>query len=558
LKKLNVIRHSFFLLLISVPFLAFSQKLKKQDKLLLDNLQRHIHFLADDRLQGRRAGSAGERIAAEYISKEFQALQLKPQGTQDYFQVFEINEGKEISTSTQLQIDGVKLELNKDFFPLATSPDISLEALPSLSLQEPGMPWFYDLRELLEENASNPHFDIHASIINSTRQIKNRGGNAVFLYNTSTISDGLKFNAKDRSEKLALPVIYISQEMAKRFFSDPSASLDIRLKSEIKDRKRSAINVIGYQDNGATSTVVLGAHYDHLGFGEDGNSRETNKTPVVHNGADDNASGTAALIELARLLKDSKNKKHNYLFIAFSGEELGLHGSKYFTEHPGMDLASVNYMINMDMIGRLNDSARTITVGGYGTSPAWGELYGLKGKKGLYNEGLRFRFDSSGTGPSDHTSFYIKNIPVLFYFTGLHADYHKPSDDFEKINYLGELHVIKHIHSLVESTGKLDQKLVFTKTREVQTTTSARFSVTLGVMPDYTFTGNGVRVDGVSDNRPAMKAGLKAGDVITALGEYRITTLESYMQALSKFKKGDRTKIIYNRGAETASAEVEF
>jgi C-terminal processing protease CtpA/Prc len=185
-------------------------------------------------------------------------------------------------------------------------------------------------------------------------------------------------------------------------------------------------------------------------------------------------------------------------------------------------------------------------------------LYSVKGKKGLYSEGLQFRFDPSGTGPSDHTSFYRKNIPVLFFFTGLHSDYHKPTDDFDKINYNGQMHLVRHILSLVEATDKQPQKLAFTKTREAQTTTSARWSVSLGIMPDYTFSGNGVKVDGVSENRPAQKAGILAGDVITKLGEHALTSMESYMQALSKFKKGDKAPVQYTRNGQSLSTTVEF
>jgi Zn-dependent M28 family amino/carboxypeptidase len=274
---------------------------------------------------------------------------------------------------------------------------------------------------------------------------------------------------------------------------------------------------------------------------------------LIHNGADDNASGTAALIELARALKQSKNKSSNYLFLAFSGEELGLNGSKYFTDHPTIDLSKVNYMINMDMVGRLNDSTKVLTVGGYGTSPWWGTVFEKLSK----NKYLTLKFDSSGTGPSDHTSFYRKDIPVLFFFTGLHADYHKPTDDYEKINYTGEWIVLKLIESVIAESNKGD-KLVFTKTRETQTTTSARFSVSMGIMPDYTYAGIGVKVDGVTDGRAAQKAGLKAGDIIMELGETKTNTLEAYMQALSKFKKGDKTSVKYKRGNDLLDAAVEF
>jgi hypothetical protein len=261
---------------------------------------------------------------------------------------------------------------------------------------------------------------------------------------------------------------------------------------------------------------------------------------LIHNGADDNASGTAALIELARILKTSKAKNNNYLFIAFSGEELGLFGSKYFTEHPTIDLATVNYMINMDMVGRLNDSTRVLAIGGYGTSPQW-----------------VIKIDSSGVGPSDHASFYRKDIPVLFFFTGQHKDYHRPTDDADKINYPGELKVITYIYTIINGLNKEHQKIAFLKTRETQTSNTA-LRVTLGIMPDYTYDGTGIRADGVTDGRPAAKAGLKAGDVIIQLGDYPVSSMDSYMQALNKFKKGDKAKVKYKRGNETLESAVEF
>jgi C-terminal processing protease CtpA/Prc len=221
-------------------------------------------------------------------------------------------------------------------------------------------------------------------------------------------------------------------------------------------------------------------------------------------------------------------------------------------EHPAVPAEKVNYMINMDMVGRLNDSSKTITIGGYGTSPSWsGILSGIK------NPGFNVKFDSSGTGPSDHTSFYRKDIPVLFFFTGLHTDYHKPSDDSDKINYNGELLIVKYIYAVVEKSAE-NGKLAFQKTREQQTSTSARFSVSMGIMPDYTYSGAGVKVDGVSENRPAIKAGIKAGDIVTKLGDYNISSVETYMQALGKFKKGDATKVIVRRGTEELAFDIVF
>lgn len=545
------LRGRYLLALIFVSQLGLSQKLKKSDQVTFNNLKDHIHYLADDKLEGRRAGTPGEKLAMDYIAGQFKQIGLQPKGTDGFFQPFDINEGKQINPDTHFSINGQELKLNDDYFPFVYSPNVNIDASPAISVQEAGMPWFINLKDVLEENGSNPHFDLNNYIHQQANDLKKKGATALVFYNTSSKDDDLKFDVKDRSETTAIPAIYVT---AKKYFKDPSASLDVKLKIDISEKKRIGHNVIGFIDNGAASTVVVGAHFDHLGYGEDGNTMLRTNEHVIYNGADDNASGTAAVIELARLLKNSKLNKSNYLFIAFSGEELGLFGSKYFVENPTIGLNNINYMINMDMVGRLNDSTKVLTVGGYGTSPEWALLIVTDKKKSPFI----IKVDSSGTGPSDHTSFYRKDIPVLFFFTGLHADYHKPTDDYDKINYVGEVNIVDYIYSLIEKENKENHKLAFTKTRETQTTTSARFSVTLGIMPDYAFAGSGVRVDGISDGRPAQKAGLQTGDVIIQLGDHHVTSLENYMQALGSFKKGDTTTVKFKRGNENKEAQVQF
>ena len=479
---------------------------------------------------------------------------LLPKGTDTYYQPFDVDDGKQMNEATQLSINNKQLVAGKEFFVFPFSPDKKIEGSPAIAVKESGVPWLIDLKDALEENANNPHFDLQEYIKTNANKAKTKGATAVIYFNTSSVDDKLVFDPKDKSEKLSIPVVYVFHDDAEKYFKDPTETINVRLVTDISEKKRIGHNVIGYIDNGAATTVVLGAHFDHLGYGEDGGSRLTTGEHLIHNGADDNASGTAAVIELARMLKTTKAKNNNYLFIAFSGEELGLFGSKYFTEHPTVDLSRIDYMINMDMVGRLNDSSKVVTLGGYGTSPEWGEIFSSFNKKKM---DFTFRYDSSGTGPSDHTSFYRKDIPVLFYFTGLHADYHKPTDDFDKINYTGELLIIKQIYSLIEKLNT-ESKLVFTKTRETQTTSSARFSVSLGIMPDYTFPGSGVRADGVIDGRPAQKAGLQAGDIIMQIGEFNVSSLENYMQALGKFKKGEKTKVKFKRGEQVMEADVEF
>ena len=551
---MNFFRINFFLLLIIVYCQAGAQKVKKADKPVLANLHSHIEYLSSDKLEGRRTGTNGEKLAMNYISDRFSEIGLLEKGKEGYYQPFEVHEGKQINPATFLSIKNNELIPGKDFFPFPFSPNASISALASIAIREVDMPWFVDLKEVLEENKNNPHYDLEDYIKNNARRAAERKATAIIIYNTSETEDKLEFNGKDKSEQLAIPVVYVSKAIAKKYFSESDVTLEVKMKIDIGEKIRIGKNVIGYINNGAPTTVVLGAHFDHLGYGEDGNSLLRTGEKLIHNGADDNASGTAALIELARLLKSSKAKNNNYLFIAFSGEELGLYGSKYFTEHPTIDLGSISYMINMDMIGRFNDSSKTITIGGFGTSPEWGSVFSsFKQNK----NSIAYKYDSSGTGPSDHTSFYRKDIPVLFYFTGLHSDYHKPSDDFEKINYTGELLIIKQIQAVIEKLNNKG-KLAFTKTRETQSSTNARFTVSLGIMPDYTYNGNGVRADGVSDGKPAQKIGIRAGDIIIQIGEHTISSLENYMQALGKFKKGNKTTVKYKRGTEILEAEIEF
>jgi aminopeptidase YwaD len=548
----------YLVLLLFVVGCTSQQKSTKSEARLIDNLKAHIQYLADDKLEGRRAGSNGEKLAMNYIAEQFKTIGIEPKGTDGYFQAFDINEGKQINQGTTISINGNQLSPETDFFPFPYSANAKLDAKPAIAVQEPDMPWFYDLKDVLDENKSNPHFDLDEYIYTNSKKVKDRGASAVIIYNTSSIEDKLVFNPKDKREPLTIPVIYISKSISQKLFRDASESVPVTLNVNIGEKKRAGHNVVGYINNNAATTVILGAHFDHLGYGEDGNSMVRTGEKQIHNGADDNASGTAALIELSRILKSSEAKNNNYLFIAFSGEELGLFGSKYFVENPTIDLKKTSYMINMDMVGRLSDSSRALTIGGIGTSPVWGEVLPINQPAGAATRSaFAFKYDSSGTGPSDHTSFYRKDIPVLFYFTGLHTDYHKPSDDFDKINYNGESLIITHIQGLVESMNS-KPKPVFTKTREMQTSTNTAFRVTLGIMPDYTFSGTGVRADGVTDGRPAAKAGLKAGDIITQLGDNAITSMETYMQALGKFKKGDKAKVKYKRGNANLEATVEF
>ena len=306
-------------------------------------------------------------------------------------------------------------------------------------------------------------------------------------------------------------------------------------------------NVIGFIDNKAENTIIIGAHFDHLGFGGEG-SLYRDSIKAVHNGADDNASGVSVLLNLAAKLK-VKNTNNNYLFMAFSGEEMGLLGSNYFVKNPTIDTKKVSYMINMDMVGRMKKDS-TLAVYGTGTSPIFKQV--LKS----HNDNFKLIQQESGVGPSDHTSFYLADIPVLHFFTGQHEDYHKPGDDSEKLNYDGMYLISDYIFNIITDLDD-NGKLAFRKTKN-ESESTPRFKVGLGVIPDYLYDGKGMRIDGVSENKPAQKAGLKKGDIVIKLGDSTITNMMSYMRALSIFEKGNSTKVIVKRGDKEVEKVINF
>jgi Tol biopolymer transport system component len=375
-------------------------------------------------------------------------------------------------------------------------------------------------------------------------------------------SDDLKGRLTGSKEEL-VAANYLSNELKKlglKPFEGKSylQKFDYKIKLNPHDTindssiANSGRNVIGYLDNKANKTIIIGAHYDHLGVNEHNNSTKANSKGEIHNGADDNASGVSGVLELARMFSQNKTKENvNIVFVLFSGEEDGLIGSKHFAETVKTKYPNVETMLNMDMIGRLNKT-KDMVVGGTGTSPQFKEIV-EKNKPAGFNITL----EESGVGPTDHTSFYLKDIPVLNFFTGTHSDYHKPSDDEDKINYYGVENIVNYVFRIANDVANLE-KVEFTKTKINAGKTVPKYKVTMGIMPDYTEHPDGMHVDGVTDDRPAQKAGIKEGDVITKIGTCPVKEVYSYMDCLAKIKSGDELEVTYIRDGEVKTTMVKF
>jgi hypothetical protein len=548
-----------FLLLLLISTTVNAQS----DAELKSNLKQHISILASDKFEGREPGTKGERLSYEYITQQFKNIGLQPMGSNEYLQSFEFSAGTKNGAKNKLNIAGKSLKSDTEYYVLpysalqSTASGKSIKIGSGLLSKELGRndyEGFTDLKgkiavmDYATPEADNPHSKwAEASDLRKRIEIAvSKGISGLIIYNSNDSIKNPEKNSEIKITPFAIPILFVKSIEAARLKNDQQ----ITIETDIEKIMHSGHNVIGYIDNHAGNTVVIGAHYDHLGYG--GHESLYRGTPAIHNGADDNASGTSTLIELARKLKSSSLKKYNYLFIAFSGEEKGLLGSNYYVKHPTVDLKKVNYMLNMDMVGRLKPEEHILLINGAGTSPSWDSLL-----NNIKVDSLRIKTTASGVGPSDHTSFYLEGIPVLHFFSGTHSDYHKPSDDEPLINYNGMVSIFHYMYDLIEQTNKLP-KLTFTKTNDSSNEDAPRFKVTLGVVPDYAFEGSGMRIDGVTEGRPAAIAGFLKGDVVIQMGEEKVADMMSYMKALSKFKKGDKVKVKVQRGNEVVEKDVTF
>ncbi len=546
------------------------KKSKKEKKKLetIARLKQDITYLASDELQGRQTGSPGELASANYIAKEFEKSGLKLLGKEG-FQEFTMTQFRMASEDCKFFLvspDGIneprEFKLFEEFYPLSQTCNYDSVTAPVIDVG------YGIVAERLNKNDyqnfdvkgkivlmrlgyfaqdENPHSEISefADINTKVKEAIARGAVGVIFVRSKLTDEDPSGKLNRTTTPSQIPVFYFKANTM------IPIGLSAKMVSKVVSPQAIGHNVIAYKNNFKKKTIVICAHHDHIGFNEYENSRYSGPL-AVHNGADDNASGVAAMLELSRKLKGWKYRKNNYLFIAFSGEELGLLGSKYFTQNPLIPMKKINYVVNIDMLGRIDSTKKTLTINGVGTSPIWKEVL-----THIKTDTSRLLFNSteSGMGPSDHASFYLENIPVLHFFSGQHRDYHTPDDDENRINYDGMFYSIDVIQQTIKGTKR--KKLPFTKTKD-PSPGKTRFKVTLGVMPDYSFSGKGLRVDGVTADRPAAKAGLLRNDIVTKLGDWEINDINDYMSALGKFNKGDKTKVVFLRGAETLTSEIEF
>ena len=522
-----------------------------------------VNYLASDALEGREAGTDGEIAARDYIAAQMKAAKLEPRGSEGYFQSFEFQHPVEINTkSTYLSWGTLSFGLNKNFYPTKFSSNATTAGkaiyvghgiyAPDLGHSDYGDNVDYKnkvfIMDIGSPDGTHPHskFRAYQDIQKRLEYAKELGAVGVVLYNTDENADDPESSYKN-IVPVGMPVVFWSDYSAEK---RPADLQQISLSVDQKEVSDTGYNVVGYLDRGSDKTIVIGAHYDHLGYGGEG-SRHTGG-PEIHNGADDNASGTAGLLALADYYakKGKKFKGNNYLFIAFSAEEKGLLGSKYFVENPTISLNGVNYMINYDMIGSL-DVKDGFIINGVGTSPKWKESLDAVACN------MKFTTTASGIGPSDHTSFYLKKIPSIHFFTGGTEYYHKPSDDPQTLNMVGAMKIVEFTKALIN--GLDDQAaLPYAETTQEESMRVPKFKVTLGVMPDYSFEGPGMKIDGIIPDRPAQGAGLRESDIILQIGDMNVTDMQGYMRALSAFNKGDEVTIRFIRNGKEGATQLTF
>lgn len=560
----------------------------------------HIKYLSSDELEGRYTGSEKLKEAAEYLKNEFESYGLTPLFNGSYFQEYPFIEKLRIASDNHLQFlnvpkenDRIDLTIKQDYIPLAFTDNLKSEAELvfagyGISSNELNYDDYKDLNVtgkivLVFRNhpdTDNPHskFEQFSSLRYKTTNARDKGAIGIIFINTQDkkVDELMELRYDNASKISGISAVQIKRTIADELLSESGynvldlqnkidttkstnsfklKNVTVNLSTDVVEVKGTSWNVGAYVDgndkNLTNEYVVIGAHFDHLGWGEQ-NSLYTGE-PMIHNGADDNASGTTGLLELAEKFGSIKDQlKRKTIFIAFSGEELGLLGSSYVANNFPLPIENVTTMINMDMIGRLNGK-NDLIVYGTGTSSNWKSILDDKNE---YDFNLTF--NDEGFGPSDHSSFYGKNIPVLFFFTGTHSDYHKPSDDYDKINSDGEEKVVKYVFDVAMDIIQAESKPDYLAVERKDTGRMSGSRVYVGTVPDFAGDVDGYKLGGVTDGSPAAKAGLKAGDIIIKFGDKKISNLYDFTYAIGDFVPGDKVNVVVTRGDEELTFEVEL
>jgi Zn-dependent M28 family amino/carboxypeptidase len=613
--KSKLYRLQLLALIAALSLATLAQQSQRASQVAPDvaQLKEHIAYLASDELEGRKTGTNGANAAAIYIANQFSGYGLDCPSPNwmchhtsnnhlGYLKEFPFVAAVEIGKATALHFtqgsSRIEPPLAEEWMPLGFSSrgSVSQAQLAFVGYGIKAAELKHDDYAQIDArnrvalafagtpDGDNPHGQFARYTDSRWKAVaaKDHGARALIL-----IARAEKFT-DDRLARLGydqtageagLPVAVISRQTAARLFGlsdaaqlnsiEKGASLpaeaarklqetSLNLSVEIARRTVPAHNVIGILEGSdpqlKREVIVIGAHYDHLGRG--GESSRAPDSREVHHGADDNASGVAGLLELARLFAaERKQLRRTLVFIAFSGEESGLIGSHDYVNHPALPLADTVAMLNLDMVGRLKDNK--LTIGGVGAAAEFRQLVEAVNASG-HSSPPRFalQLNEDGFGPSDHSSFYAKQVPVLFFFTGTHEDYHKPSDTAEKINYEGEARVVAFVADIVRALDRRDQRPSYTLARSAPQMRATGFRIYLGTVPSYAESNDGMVLDGVRDGSPAAKAGLKAGDRIVKLAGREIRNVYDYTYALGEMKAAEGYEVEVVRGGERLKMKI--
>ena len=542
-----------------------------------ETLQKHVTYLASDKLDGRRTGTPGAKEAARYIAAEFERLGIQPAPATDswkinvksarYLQTFPYIGQVELGKNNVLSVrsgETLNLRVGEDWMPLGISPNQKLDltgvvfagygiTANELNYNDYKLSYSKNQVEVIQKgtpDGDNPHgrFTTAGELRFKVAAAQSAGVGALLIISSE---DDLKNDALaklhyDNAGLAGIPVALISKQAAEKLAN----AKEVSLVTDVVRMDVPAYNVVGVIEGSdpilKNEAIVIGAHYDHLGRGGEGSLAP--RSGEIHHGADDNASGTAGVLELARIFSAQRSKlKRTLVFIAFSCEEEGLLGSNYYVNHPLVPLDKTVAMINMDMIGRMKD--RKLVIGGIGTAKEWRQLLTTS------NDGFELTLNEDGYGPSDHSQFYGKQIPVLFFWTGTHNDYHKPSDTSDKINYNDEAQILKMVARIVRDLDGADQRVTYT-TAKVDPPRGGGFRVYLGTIPNYADSNDGLLLDGVRDDSPAAKGGLKAGDKIVKIANRDVKNVYDYTYALGEMKAGQEYVFEVLRGGEKLTLKI--